>query len=142
MRTFTKIACAMALGLMTAPAAWAESHDDGGGSNAEITGDAAAGETVYRKCMACHDVGEGARNKVGPELNGIVGREIAAVEGFNYSSALAEMGEEGKTWTPEELSAFIKAPREYAPGTKMAFPGLKDEADRNDLIAYLASFEG
>lgn len=127
---------------MIAPAAWAESHDDGGESNAEITGDAAAGETVYRKCMACHDVGEGARNKVGPELNGIVGREIAAVDGFNYSSALAEMGEEGKTWTPEELSAFIEAPREYAPGTKMAFPGLKDEADRNDVLAYLASFEG
>ncbi|WP_135506790.1 c-type cytochrome [Roseovarius aestuariivivens] len=104
-------------------------------------GDADAGEKVFRKCMACHAVGEGAQNKVGPQLNGVVGREIASVEGFNYSSALADMGAEGKTWTPEELAAFLEKPRDYAKGTKMSFAGLRKEEDRADVIAYLASFE-
>lgn len=142
MTIFRKTACALAFGLMAIPAVSADTHDDGGDAAGEITGDAAAGETVFRKCMACHEVGEGARNKVGPELNGVVGRQIAAIEDFNYSGALVEMGEAGETWTPEALSAFLEAPRGYAPGTKMAFPGLKDEADRDDVIAYLSSFEG
>ena len=141
MTIFRKTAYALAFGLMTVSAATAESHNGGGETTWEITGDAAAGERVFRKCMACHAVGEGARNKVGPELNGIVGSQIASVEDFNYSNTLAEMGEEGETWTAEALSAFLEAPREYAPGTKMAFPGLKDEADRENVIAYLASFE-
>lgn len=141
MSVISKIAWTVAFGLITATTASAESHVGDGEMTSGIAGDAAAGEAVFRKCMACHDVGEGARNKVGPELNGIVGSPIAAVEGFNYSSALAEMGEEGNIWTPEELSAFIEAPRDYASGTKMAFPGLKDEADRDNLIAYLASFD-
>lgn len=104
-------------------------------------GDAEAGEKVYRKCMACHAVGDGAKNKVGPQLNGVVGAPIASNEDFKYSKVLAEMGAEGKEWTPEELDAFLEKPREYAKGTKMSFAGLRKEEDRKDVIAYLATFE-
>ena len=109
--------------------------DNHGGSE-----DAAKGEKVFRKCQACHAVGVGAQNKVGPMLNGVVGREIAAVEGFKYSDVLAGMGADGLTWTPEELAAFLKKPREYAKGTKMSFAGLRKEDERADVIAYLATF--
>lgn len=103
-------------------------------------GDAEAGEKVFRKCQACHAVGEGAENKVGPQLNGVVGRTIASVEDFSYSDVLSEMGAEGKAWTPEELAAFLEKPRDYAKGTKMSFAGLRKEDERADVIAYLATF--
>ncbi|MCR9088006.1 MAG: cytochrome c family protein [Rhodobacteraceae bacterium] len=103
-------------------------------------GDAAAGEKVFRKCKACHAVGEGAQNKVGPELNGIIGQPVAAVADFKYSDVLVELGAEGKTWTPEELDAFLTKPRDYAKGTKMSFAGLRKEDDRQNVIAYLATF--
>lgn len=103
-------------------------------------GDVAKGEKVFKKCKACHAVGDGAKHKVGPELNGVVGRAIAGAEGFKYSDALGTLGAEGKTWTAEELAAFLTKPREYAKGTKMSFAGLRKEADRTDVIAYLESF--
>lgn len=103
-------------------------------------GDPAAGEKVFRKCQACHAVGEGAANKVGPVLNGIINRPVASVEGFKYSKVFVALGEEGKTWTPEELAAFLEKPRDYAKGTKMAFAGLRKEEERADVIAYLATF--
>lgn len=103
-------------------------------------GDAEKGERVFRKCQACHAVGEDAKNKVGPALNGVVGSTIASVEDFTYSSVLADMGAEGKTWTEEELAAFLEKPRDYAKGTKMAFAGLRKEEERADVIAYLATF--
>jgi cytochrome c len=109
-------------------------------STAQEMGDPAAGQTVFRKCMGCHAVGEGARNKVGPELNGIVDRKVAGVEGYNYSPAMTKAGEEGMTWTSENLHAFLEAPKTFMPGTKMAFPGLKEQADRDNVIAYLATF--
>lgn len=113
-------------------AAIADSH--------EMAGDAEKGERVFRKCRACHDVGEGAKNKVGPILNGIVGRDIATVEGFDYSGALQELSAENGQWTPEALAEFLKKPRDYAKGTKMAFPGLRKDSERADVIAYLATF--
>jgi cytochrome c len=100
---------------------------------ADLTGDAGAGETVFAQCRTCHLVEEG-RNGVGPSLYGIVGREAGTIEGFNYSEANASSG---ITWTPEVLYDYLKAPREYMPGTRMAFPGLKDPQDRADVIAYL-----
>jgi cytochrome c len=103
-------------------------------------GDAAEGEKVFRKCQACHQVGPDAQNRVGPILNGIVGRAVASVEDFTYSDVLMEMGAEGKVWTEEELNAFLEKPRDYAKGTKMAFAGLRKEEERADVIAYLASF--
>jgi len=111
-------------------------------AESHVSGDAEAGAKVFRKCQACHAVGEGAENKVGPVLNGIVDRPIASAEGFNYSSALADLGAEGKTWTPEELAAFLEKPRDYASGTKMSFAGLRKEEERANVIAYLATFSG
>ncbi|WP_159966618.1 c-type cytochrome [Profundibacterium mesophilum] len=107
----------------------------------QITGDADEGEKVFRKCKACHAVGEDARNKVGPHLNGVVGRAAGSVEDYTYSSALMEKAEEGLIWTPEELAAFLENPRDYLPGTKMSFAGLRKQEDRDDVIAYLAQFD-
>lgn len=96
--------------------------------------DAEAGKAVFKKCLACHAIGEGAKNKVGPQLNGIVGRKAAAVEGFNYSDALKNSG---KTWDEATLDAYLANPKEFIPGNKMVFVGLKDEADRKNIIAYM-----
>lgn len=127
LKTFLVTAC-----LMTLPAmAFADGH---------VTGDAEKGEKVFRKCKACHAVGEGAENKVGPVLNGIVDRAFAAVDGFSYSDALMEAAAEGKAWTPEELDAFLQKPRSYLKGTKMSFAGLRKDDDRANVIAYLATF--
>ena len=121
--------------------AMAESHSSGEGEmEFEIVGDAEAGERVYRKCQACHMVGEGAQNRVGPQQNGILGRTVGALEGFNYSDALMEKNAEGAVWTPETLAAFLENPRDWAPGTKMSFAGLRKEEERNDVIAYLATY--
>ncbi|MAO00640.1 MAG: cytochrome Cy [Roseovarius sp.] len=97
--------------------------------------DLAAGEKLFRRCGACHKLEDG-KNGAGPHLFGIVGRDIASVEGFAYSDALK--GLEGE-WTVEKLSGWIENPRAYAPGNRMGFPGLKDEADRANLIGYLQS---
>lgn len=106
----------------------------------EITGDAAEGEKIFRRCAACHAVGEGAANKVGPVLNGVVGRLVASYPDFEYSDAMAALGEAGTYWTPAELDAYLINPREHVPGTKMVFQGLRNEADRANVIAYLATF--
>lgn len=97
--------------------------------------DAKAGKKVFRKCRACHKV-EAGKNGVGPSLHGIVGKEIATVEGFKYSSGMQEFAA-GKTWTPEELDAFLANPKKHVKGTKMAFPGLKKDDDRANVVAYL-----
>jgi cytochrome c len=98
--------------------------------------DAGAGETEARKCAACHSFEEGGPNKIGPNLWGVVGRDIATVPDFSYSDALAS--KEG-TWDYESLSGFLASPREWAPGTKMSFAGLKSPEDRADVILYLRS---
>lgn len=98
---------------------------------------AAAGETVFRQCKACHTVEEGGRNGTGPNLWGVVGRAYAAVEGFNYSDAFAEHA--GETWTVEQLDAYLADPRGFIPGNRMGFAGLRKQEDRNNVIAYLAA---
>jgi cytochrome c2 len=100
-----------------------------------------AGEDVFKKCRACHQVGPDAANKVGPLLNGIVGRKSGTVEGFAYSDANKAAGEKGLVWTEEEMFKYLADPRAYMPGNKMAFAGLKDEQDRKDVIAYLKTFK-
>ncbi len=95
--------------------------------------DPAAGESLWRQCQACHALADG-QNGVGPHLYDLVDRPKAAVDGFNYSDALASMGGD---WTPENLSGFIENPRGYAPGTAMAYAGMRDVEDRANLIAYL-----
>lgn len=100
---------------------------------ADLTGDAAAGEVVFAQCRTCHLIEEG-KNGVGPSLYGVVGRTAGSIEGFRYSDANANSG---VTWTPEVLFEYLEAPREFMPGTRMAFPGLKNPQDRADVIAYL-----
>ncbi|MCA2011611.1 cytochrome c family protein [Pararhodobacter sp. CCB-MM2] len=94
--------------------------------------DAAAGEALWRNCRSCHSL-EGA-NGTGPHLDGVVGRAIDAVDGFNYSGALLQVGD---TWTVENLFHFLEDPRSAAPGTRMSFRGLRDPQDRVNLIKYL-----
>ena len=136
---FTKTLTIAAFAMLPAGFAMAESHSGGDDMAMEITGDAEAGERVFRKCQACHAVGEDARNKVGPQLNGVVGREVAAIGGFAYSGALVEQAD---VWTPENLDGFIADPRGWAPGTKMGFAGLRSPEDRANLIAYLGTTDG
>jgi cytochrome c2 len=100
----------------------------------------AAGERVFRKCKSCHQVGEGAKNRTGPALNGIVGHPAGAIDGFSYSKALKQAGEDGLIWTEEDLKAFLAKPRDYLQGTKMSFSGLRKEADQAAVVEYLKSF--
>lgn len=101
------------------------------------TADASAGSREWNQCRACHALEEG-ENKVGPYLHGVVGREVASVEGFNYSDALPA----GESWSPSELSEFIAAPSDYAPGTSMGYAGLDDPEARANLIAYIIQESG
>lgn len=102
---------------------------------------AEAGEGLFRQCSICHQVGDGAQNRTGPILTGIVGAPAGLVDGFRYSNPMQAAAEEGLVWTPEELHAFLENPRAYMRGTRMAFRGVADEADRNAIIEYLRSVE-
>jgi cytochrome c len=99
--------------------------------------DAEAGKKVFTKCAPCHSIGPGAKNKVGPELNGLMGRKAGSVEGFNYSPA---MKNSGITWDDAKFHEYIADPKKTVPGNKMLFPGIKDEIERDDLAAYIESF--
>lgn len=101
-------------------------------------GNAEAGEDVFKKCRACHDVGPDAKNKVGPMLNGLIGRKSGTIEGFAYSEANKTSN---VVWTDETFLKYIEDPRAFMPGNKMAFVGLKDEQDRKDVLAYLKKFK-
>ena len=103
-------------------------------------GNAADGAEVFKKCRACHDVGPEAKNKVGPMLNGVIGRTAGTVPQFAYSEANKTAGAKGLAWSEESLAKYLEDPRAFMPGTKMAFAGLKDPQDRSDLIAYLKTF--
>lgn len=98
-----------------------------------------AGAAVFRKCQSCHQVGEGAVNRTGPELNGILGRVIGSVDGFRYSATFADAMAAGQVWDADNLSAFLENPRGSMPGTKMSFAGLRNADDRAAVIAYLQS---
>ena len=100
--------------------------------------DAAAGEKVFVVCKACHQVGDRAKNAVGPVLNGLLGRKAGSVEGYVYSDANKNSG---ITWDEATFSAYIKDPKAKIPGTKMVFPGIKDEQRIKDLIAYLHTLD-
>jgi cytochrome c len=100
--------------------------------------DAAAGEKTFAVCKACHQIGETAKNAVGPVLNGIIGRPAGTYAGFNYSDANKNSG---LTWDEATFRDYIKDPRAKIPGTKMIYPGLKDEQKTGDLLAYLKQFD-
>lgn len=97
----------------------------------------AAGKTAFKRCSACHAIGEGAKNKVGPELNALIGRPAGGLEGFNYSAAMKEAGAGGLVWTAETLHTYLENPKGMIPGTKMTFAGLKKVEDRHAVIAYM-----
>ena len=100
--------------------------------------DAAAGKTSFNKCLACHAIGEGAKNKVGPELNGLDGRKSGTVEGYSYSDANKNSG---ITWGKDVFLEYIKEPKAKIPGTKMVFAGIKNENEAASLWAYLKQFD-
>ncbi|MCM2400507.1 cytochrome c family protein [Rhizobium sp. S153] len=106
-----------------------------------LTGDAGAGEKVFRKCQACHAVGPGAVSKTGPLLTGVVGRPAGSIADYSYSSGMTKAAGEGLVWAPEKISEFLTNPKAFLPGTKMAFAGIRKDQERADLIAYLSTFK-
>jgi cytochrome c len=101
--------------------------------------DAAAGQRVFNQCRACHTINQGGRAGVGPNLHGVVGRKAASVEGFRYSAPVRDKAQEGLTWNEETLRAYIRDPKAVVPGGSMSYPGLRNDQQLGDLIAYLKS---
>ena len=100
--------------------------------------DVEKGQNAFKKCLPCHSIGPGAKNKIGPELNGLDGRKAGSVPGFNYSDANKNSG---IVWSDANFKEYIKDPRAKVPGTKMIFAGIKNEQEVNDLWAYLKQFD-
>ena len=107
-------------------------------ASSALAQDAAAGKTSFNKCLACHAIGEGAKNKVGPELNGLDGRKSGTAEGYSYSEPNKNSG---ITWNKDQFLDYIKDPKAKIPGTKMVFAGIKNENEANNLWAYVSSFD-
>lgn len=103
--------------------------------------DLAKGEAIFKRCATCHGIGD-AKKPVGPSLNGVIGRTAGTEESFlkKYSKAMVAAGEGGLVWTAENIAEYITDPKKKVPGNKMAFPGLKKEDERADVIAYIAQF--
>jgi cytochrome c len=107
-------------------------------ASAALAQDVAAGKTSFNKCLACHAIGDGAKNKVGPELNGLNGRKSGTAPDYSYSDANKNSG---ITWSEAEFKDYIKDPKAKIPGTKMSFAGIKNETEINDLWAFLAQYD-
>ncbi|MFK7793297.1 MAG: cytochrome c family protein [Devosiaceae bacterium] len=132
------IALAAAAFTMVGGAGVASAQD----AQAYIDADAEAGASVFRQCSACHMVGPNAMNRVGPPLNGIVGREWGSIEGFRYSDSHVESGEaQGGVWTVAILSEYLDNPRAMVPRTRMSFGGLRQPGQTENVIKYLAGFD-
>jgi cytochrome c len=107
-------------------------------STAVLAQDTEAGQTSFKKCQVCHDVGETAKNKIGPILNGLDGRKSGSVDGYSYSEANKNSG---IIWSEATFKEYINDPRAKIPETKMVFPGIKNEKEAGDLWAYLKQFD-
>jgi cytochrome c len=107
-------------------------------ASAALAQDAAAGKTAFNKCLACHAIGEDATNKVGPQLNGLDGRKAGTAPDYNYSDANKNSG---ITWNEANFKEYIANPKGKVPGTKMAFAGIKNEKEVNDLWAYISQYD-
>jgi cytochrome c len=107
-------------------------------STVYASADADKGKKIFNKCKACHKIEDGV-NATGPSLYGVVGRPVATEAGYSYSDALKALGGD---WTPDRLDEWLTSPKDYAPGTKMTFAGLKKIEDRANVIAYLATLGG
>ncbi len=104
--------------------------------------DAAAGQRVFNQCRACHIIENNGRNGVGPNLHTVFGRRAASIEGFRYSANMRTLGEQGHVWTEDNLRAYLRNPKDVVPQGTMSFPGLRNDQQLNDLIAYLRSQQG
>ncbi len=100
--------------------------------------DAAAGEKVFAKCKACHQIGETAKNAVGPVLNGLIGRKTGSIEGYSYSDANKDSG---LTWDDATFKEYIRNPKAKIPGTKMVFAGLQKDEDVDNVLAFLKQYD-
>jgi cytochrome c len=107
-------------------------------ASAALAQDAAAGKASFNKCLACHAIGEGAKNKVGPVLNGIDGRKSGTAPDYSYTDANKNSG---ITWSKDQFLEYIKDPKAKIPGTKMIFAGIKNEKEANDLWAFLSQYD-
>ncbi len=110
-------------------------------STASFAGDVEKGAKVFKKCVSCHMVGDGAQNRVGPQLNGIIGRAVASVADFSYSKGMTEYAKAQPNWSDEALASYLENPRKVVKGTRMSFAGLRKQSDRDDVIAYLKTFK-
>ena len=116
------------------PQAQASATPAAASSPAKVLSPAERGAKVYKRCKACHTINEGGKNRVGPNLWGIIGQKAGQIEGFAYSKA---MEQSDIVWTEENLSEYLRKPSEFLPGGRMAFAGLKKEEDRDAVIAYM-----
>ncbi len=150
-KTAANVAATTVFGAIVAFSPMAAAQEDGDDSavriQAEEVGKAladfalvAAGQRSFIKCQACHMVGENAQRRVGPALNGVVGRVAGTSDGFAYSPGMKAAAQNGLVWTVEKLDAYLKAPRDIVPATTMGFVGIPKPEERKALIAYLASF--
>lgn len=105
---------------------------------ASADGDTAKGATVFAKCKACHTL-EAGKNRIGPSLQGVIGRTAGTVEGFNYSDGMKAAGAAGVVWSDDTLDKYLTMPKQFVPGNKMPFPGLPKAEDRANVIAYIKS---
>jgi cytochrome c len=133
---FAVLPLALATGGQIAGLAEAAAETDAASDTAPNAFAAISGKDSYRKCVACHKIEKGAPNGVGPNLHGIVGKKVASVKGYTYSTALKA---KGGTWNAAALDAYLKNPRTAVPGTKMIFAGIANAAERKALIAYMAA---
>ena len=108
-------------------------------SSVALAQDVAAGKASFNKCLACHAIGDGAKNKVGPELNGLDGRKSGTAADYNYSDANKNSG---ITWNEAQFKEYIRDPKAKIPGTKMAFAGIKKDTEIDDLWAFAQSTDG
>lgn len=139
-RTVTAEASTIETPEPTVTPAAAEASNEFAGLPAPYTdADYARGKRTFKLCQACHTLAEGGPNLVGPNLYGIFGRQIGAVDGFTYSSAVAEAD---FVWSPEKLEEWLASPRDFLPGNKMAFAGVRKEPDRHAVIAYIMTETG
>lgn len=110
------------------------------GAWADASGDAERGAQIYQRCSGCHAIGDGAKDRVGPHLNGIFDRPAGQADGFRYSAGFQRAAAGGLTWDYDTLDAFLQNPRALVSGTRMSFRGLADVQDRNDVLAYIRLF--
>ncbi|MHA6324956.1 c-type cytochrome [Roseivivax sp. CAU 1753] len=125
---------------LVAALAWASPSGARADEGARPLGDAEAGAEVFRQCQACHQIGPGAQNRIGPHLNGVFGRRAGGLENFAYSEGIIRAGIDGTTWDIPHLDAYIENPRALVSKTRMAFGGIKDPEDRANLLAFLRQY--